>query len=137
MCGWKWFKIGQKKNKTNRLISIGNLQWPVWTKQSHKTYNTNTNLKQNHKIRNINAKLYNTNRNLKENHKIRNTNTKLYNTNTKLYNTNKNLKQNHKIHNTNTKLYDTNTKLYNTNRNTNLSLCLCCLWFCFKFLFVL
>ena len=53
------------------------LWWPVRTKQSYKTYNTNTNVKQNHKIRNTNTKLYNTNTNLKQNHKIRNTDTKL------------------------------------------------------------
>ena len=47
-----------------------------------KLYNTNTNWKQNHKIRDTNAKLYNTNTNWKQNHKIRNTTTKLYNTNT-------------------------------------------------------
>ena len=32
------------------------IQWPVRTKQSHKTYNTNTNLKQNHKFHNTYAK---------------------------------------------------------------------------------
>ena len=60
------------------------LRWSVRTKQSYKTYSTNTNLKQNHKIRNTNTKLYNTNTNLKQNHKIRNPDTKLYNTNTNL-----------------------------------------------------
>ena len=60
------------------------LWWPVRTKQIYKTYNTNTNVKQNLKIRNTNTKLYNTNTNLKQNHKIRNTDTKLYNTNTNL-----------------------------------------------------
>ena len=118
---------------------------PVRTKQSHKTYNTNTklyntitNLKQNHKIRNTNTKLCDSNTNLKQNHKIRNTNTKLCNTNTnlkqnhkisntntKLCNTNTNFKQNHKIRNTNTKLCNTNTNFKQNHkiRNTNTKLC--------------
>ena len=56
------------------------VHWPVRTEQSYKTYNTNTNIKQNHKVRNTNTKLYNTNIYLEQNHKIRNTNTKLYKT---------------------------------------------------------
>ena len=110
-------KIHQDAKCTINLILSHFISWNTFVRWlvSHKAYNTNTNLKQNHKIRNTNTKLYNTNTklyhtntNLKQNHKIRNTNTKFYHTNT-------NLKQNHKIHNTNTKLYT----------NTDLSLCLC------------
>ena len=123
-------KIHQDAKCTINLILSHFISWNTFIRWlvSHKAYNTNTNLKQNHKIRNTNTKLYNTNTNLKQNHKIRNTNTKLYHTNTnlkqnhkirktntKFYHTNTNLKQNHKIHNTNTKLYT----------NTDLSLCLC------------
>ena len=124
-------KIHQDAKCTINLILSHFISWNTFVRWlvSHKAYNTNTNLKQNHKIRNTNTKLYNTNTNLKQNHKIRNTNTKLYHTNTKL-------KQNHKICNTNTKLYHTNTnsvkqnhKIHNTNTklytNTDLSLCLC------------
>ena len=104
-------KIHQDAKCTINLILSHFISWNTFIRWlvSHKAYNTNTNLKQNHKIRNTNTKLYHTNTKLKQNHKICNTNTKLYHTNTN------SVKQNHKIHNTNTKLYT----------NTDLSLCLC------------
>ena len=104
-------KIHQDAKCTINFILSHFISWNTFVRWlvSHKAYNTNTNLKQNHKIRNTNTKLYHTNTKLKQNHKICNTNTKLYHTNTN------SVKQNHKIHNTNTKLYT----------NTDLSLCLC------------